>query len=224
MKTTSTLLRAGAALSGLLIAACAIPTMKDPAYTEDYRIRYPINVSPKMRTLHIPYSGPGAVLDPNMEAQLRQFVREYRGNGAGAISVSTPAGWEHVGLDFAGRIVAFGVPRDNILLGTDPTPQAGAEIELGFISYVAETKPCGDWSEDLASTMQNTPAPNLGCSTQNNIAAMAADPRDLIGPQPMDPADTQRRLTVLEHYRAGEPTPTERTDAQSGVVSQAAAQ
>ena len=41
MKTTSTLLRTGAALSALLVAACAIPTTKDPAYTEDYHVRYP---------------------------------------------------------------------------------------------------------------------------------------------------------------------------------------
>lgn len=224
MKTTSTILRAGAALSALLVAACAIPTTKDPAYTEDYRVRYPITVAPKMRTLHIPYGGPGAGVDPNMETQLRQFVYEYRGNGAGAISVSTPEGWEHVALEFAGRIAALGVPREDILLGTDPTPEVGAEIEVGFISYVAETKPCGDWSEDIASTRRNTPTPNLGCATQNNIAAMVADPRDLVGPQPMDPGDTQRRITVLELYRQGMPTAAERTEAQTGVVSQAAQQ
>jgi len=224
MKTKTNFLVAGAALSALLLAGCASSTLKEPAYTEDYRVRYPITVAPKMRTLHVPYGGPGAGMDPNMEAQLRQFVYEYRGNGAGAISVSTPEGWQNVALEFAGRIAAMGVPRESILLGTDPTPQAGAEVEIGFISYVAETKPCGDWTEDVASTWKNTPLPNLGCATQNNIAAMVSDPRDLVGPQPMDPADTQRRLTVLERYRAGLPTPTERTDAQQGVVSQAAQQ
>ena len=50
---------------------------------------------------------------------------------------------------------------------------------------------------------------------------MVADPRDLMGPQPMDPGDTQRRMTVLEKYRAGEPTPTVRIDAQEGAVSEA---
>jgi pilus assembly protein CpaD len=224
MKSTSIFLRTGAAFSALVVCACAMPTIKDPAYTEDYRVRYPITVAPKMRTLHVPYRGPGAGMDPNTEAQLRQFVYEYRGNGAGAISVSTPEGWQNVGLEFAGRIAALGVPRENVLLATNLTPEAGAEVEIGFISYVAETTPCGDWSQDVASTRQNTPLPNLGCATQNNIAAMVADPRDLIGPQPMDPADTQRRLTVLEKYREGLPTPAERTEAQTGVVSQAAAQ
>jgi pilus assembly protein CpaD len=199
-----------------------MPTFKEPAYTEDYRVRYPITVAPEMRTLRIPYAGPGAAMDPNIQGQLYAFVREYRDNGTGAISVSTPEGWEHVSLEVAGQISGMGVPPERILLGTDPTPQYGAEIEIGFISYLAQTHECGDFTEDLASTHLNEPSPNLGCATQNNIAAMVADPRDLVGPQPMDPSDTQRRLTVLERYRQGLPTPTERTEMQTGVVSQAA--
>jgi pilus assembly protein CpaD len=222
MRKNLNILRAGAVLTALCTAGCAIPTIKDPAYTEDYRVRYPITVAPEMRTLRIPYGGAGAGLDPSARAQVQHFVNDYKSNGAGAISVSAPDGWENVALEFAGHVAQYGVPRDQILLGTNPTPRPGSEIELGFISYQAKTRECGDWSENLGVTRSNSPFPNLGCATQNNIAAMVADPRDLIGPQPMDPGDTQRRLTVLERYRAGEPTPTERTDAQSGAVSQAA--
>ncbi|MEY4878944.1 MAG: hypothetical protein RJB62_413 [Pseudomonadota bacterium] len=221
MKNISILLRASVVLTGFCVAACATPTLKDPAFTEDYRVRHPINVAPKMHTLRIPYGGPGAGMDPNMSAQLKYFVDEYMLNGAGAISVSTPEGWEHVSLEFAGEIASLGVPRDRILLGTDPTPQYGAEIEIGYIGYIAQTQPCGDWSEDLNFTLNNTPRPDIGCSTQQNIAAMVADPRDLLGPRPMDAPDTQRRLTVLERYRAGLATPAERNEMQSGVVSQA---
>ena len=223
MRKNLNILRAGVVLTALSTAGCAIPTIKDPAYTEDYRWRYPITVAPEMRTLRIPYGGAGAGLDPNMRTQLQHFVNEYKSNGAGAISVSAPDGWENVALEFAGHVAQLGVPRDQILMGTNPNPGPGSEIELGFISYQAETRECGDWSENLGTTRDNSPFPNLGCATQNNIAAMVADPRDLIGPQPLAPGDTQRRMTVLERYRAGEPTPTERTDAQEGVVSQAAA-
>jgi type IV pilus biogenesis protein CpaD/CtpE len=51
------------------------------------------------------------------------------------------------------------------------------------------------------------------------MAAMVADPRDLVAPDTSGQADAQRRLTVLEKYRAGTPTPAERTQAQTGVVS-----
>jgi len=222
MKRNSSFLRAGVALTALCVAGCAIPTVKDPAYTEDYRYRYPITVAPEMRTLRIPYAGPGASMDLETQAQLRQFVHEYRNNGAGALSVSTGEGQEHVALEFAGHVTELGVPRDRILLGTNAALETASEVEIGFISYMAETKPCGDWSENVATTHQNSPFPNLGCATQNNLAVMVADPRDLMGPQPMDPGDTQRRMTVLEKYRAGEPTPTARTGAQEGVVSDAA--
>ena len=222
MKKNSSFLRAGVALTALCVAGCALPTIKDPAYTEDFRVRYPITVAPEMRTLRMPYAGPGASIDPEMQAQLQQFVHEYRNNGAGALSVSTGEGQEHVAFEFAGHVAELGVPRDRILLGTNAALETGSEVEIGFISYKAETKPCGDWSEDVASTRQNSPFPNLGCATQNNLAAMVADPRDLMGPQPMDPGDTQRRMTVLEKYRAGEPTPTVRIDAQESYVSTAA--
>lgn len=221
MRKTSIILRSGVVLAALCVSGCTTPTWKDPAYTEDYRMRFPITVTPEMRTLRIPYEGAGGSMDPNMQAQLRQFVGEYRNGGAGAMSVSTPEGWESVALEVAGHIVELGVPRDRVILGTNPTRQPGSEIEIGFISYKTETKECGDWSEDLAVTRRNSPSPNLGCATQHNIAAMVSDPRDFIGPQPMDPGDTQRRMTVLERYRAGEPTAAERTEMQSGVVSEA---
>nr|TFG54669.1 MAG: hypothetical protein E4H34_02080 [Hyphomicrobiales bacterium] len=219
MRKSFKFLRAGVVLTALCTAGCAIPTIKDPAYTEDYRYRYPITVAPEMRTLRDPYGGAGAGVDPDTRSQLQQFVNEYKSNGAGAISVSAPDGWENVALEFAGQVAQMGVPRDQIRLGTNPASQPGSEIELGYISYTAKTKECGDWSVNLGVTRTNSPFPNLGCATQNNFAAMVADPRDLIGPQPMSSGDTQRRLTVLEKYRAGEATPTVRTEDQRGVIS-----
>ena len=66
----------------------------------------------------------------------------------------------------------------------------------------------------------NRLAPNHGCATQNNLAAMVADPADLVGPKTMTPADAGRRNTVLEKYRAGEATATQRSEQDSGAVSE----
>jgi len=223
MKKNSNFLRAGVAATALCVAGCAIPTTKEAAFTEDYRYRYPITVAPEMRTMRIPYGGPGSELDLETQAQLRQFVNDYRTGGAGALSVSSGEGQEHIAFEFAGHIAEMGVPRDRILMGTNAQIQSASEVEIGFISYKAETKPCGDWSENLGTTRRNSPIPNLGCATQHNIAAMVADPRDLMGPQPMDPGDTQRRMTVLERYRAGELTGAERSDLQQNAIAEAGA-
>ena len=54
-----------------------------------------------------------------------------------------------------------------------------------------------------------------------NLAAMIADPSDLVGTQKMDPADVGRRSIVLTKYRNGEKTSSERSDDASGAISKA---
>ena len=55
-------------------------------------------------------------------------------------------------------------------------------------------------------TADNQTPKNFGCSVQHNIAAMVADPRDLLGPRAMDVADAVRRGMVMDHYEKGEIT------------------
>jgi pilus assembly protein CpaD len=57
---------------------------------------------------------------------------------------------------------------------------------------------------------------------QHNIAAMVADPRDLVAPRPMGDADAKRRETVMTQYQLGLPTASQKTQDQSGKVSDVA--
>src|SRR5262245_21334209 len=68
----------------------------------------------------------------------------------------------------------------------------------------AHAKHCGEWSEDMTDTSQNEPYAELGCSHQNNIAAMVANPEDLIRPSATAPADPMRRTVIFDKYRTGE--------------------
>ena len=95
----------------------------------------------------------------------------------------------------------------------------GANARFIVGRYVAEAPPCGNWSSNLSHTAGNVLPPNFGCATQHNFAAMVADPRDLVAPDTTGQADAQRRLTVLQKYRAGEATPAARSEQQSGAVS-----
>ena len=47
---------------------------------------------------------------------------------------------------------------------------------------------------------------NLGCAVQHNIAAMVADPRDLLGPREAGPADSVRNATAMDLYEKGLPS------------------
>src|SRR5262249_32626804 len=92
------------------------------------------------------------------------------------------------------------------------------------IAYTARTQACGDWSENESYTLDNRTPRRFGCSVQQNIAAMVADPRDLLGPGRMGPVDTMRRSTVMEKYEKGEITQADKHTAdkaneQSAVAS-----
>ncbi len=80
-------------------------------------------------------------------------------------------------------------------------------------------EPCGDWSTNWADTASNRVSPNLGCASQNNLAAMVSDPRDLMAPRALSDRDNIRRATVFDKYEKGEISSAQKSDAQSGSVS-----
>jgi pilus assembly protein CpaD len=221
MNRSAKLFRACTALATVLLAACASPIngAEDAVSITD---RFPITVEPQMEGLRLPYDAARADIDEAGSAELQRFARDYLENGSGTIGVSAPTRALGVIGSVTDRLLALGVPRDRITIGGDSAPNDNA-VRLTYIRYRAQTVPCGDWSTNLGYTSANKPSPNLGCATQHNLAAMVADPRDLVTPQPMEAGDAQRRLTVLEKYRKGEATLAEKTQEQSGVVSNIAA-
>jgi pilus assembly protein CpaD len=175
----------------------------------DPEVAYPITVGPHMETLSVT---PGA--DANANARISAFAGNFMASGNGSITVSAPT--PEAGRQVADRLAANGVPRDRIMMGA---PAQGHAVQLSFVGYGADSPPCGNWDENVSFTFYNTPTPNFGCSTQHNLAAMIADPRDLVTPQPMTPPDTERRMTVIDKWRKGEPTASQKTAEQSGRVS-----
>jgi hypothetical protein len=65
----------------------------------------------------------------------------------------------------------------------------------------------------------NNELPTLGCSVRSNIAAMIADPADLLGTVRWTSADPLRRAVILEKFRKGESTASTRSSDESGTVS-----
>ena len=213
------LLRGTVLLAATGLAACSAP-FNGPTDVSDERLMFPISVAPHMETLRMPYSNGGWDVSQDMNSRFMAFTKDYLENGNGAISVSVPNGDESARRYFAARLSDLGVPAWRIMIGASDTPSADNSVELSFIRYAAEVPPCGDWSSNAASTASNLPMPNMGCASQHNLAAMVADPRDLVAPRGQDPADAQRRITILDKYRKGDPTPAETTAAQSGAVSE----
>jgi pilus assembly protein CpaD len=218
MTHSTKILRASAVLAALVLAACANP-ISQPESGLSVDQRFPITVEPHMESLRVPYNAARGNLDDASNAELQSFARDYLENGSGALSVSATRRIPDAPNYVVGRLVAMGVPRNRITMGNDDALSAADEVKITYIRYQAHASDCGDWSVNLGDTSENKISPNLGCSTQHNLAAMVADPRDLVTPKPLEPDDAQRRLTVLEKYRKGDTTVATKTDEQKGAVS-----
>ncbi|MGA7676030.1 MAG: CpaD family pilus assembly protein [Rhizomicrobium sp.] len=217
MKNT---LRYVAVAAVLLAGSCAAPMNQD-TLSNDGAVNHPISVEAHYTAIKLPFSAPDEGLLPEDAARFDQFVADYLERGSGSISVSAPAGADAsaaIGY-FAERLASLGVPRSRILVGTREASGADTQVEIGYVGYVARTDPCGDWSKDLAETASNQSAPNFGCAVQHNIAAMVADPRDLVTPRPTTDGDATRRNTVVGNYEKGKVTSAEKTSDQSAKVS-----
>jgi pilus assembly protein CpaD len=216
--TITDILRIAAIGAVLLAGSCASPS--DEFAAADMTVHHPIAVEPHYSSIKVSFSAPEAGLLPDDAARFDGFVADYLSRGSGSISVSAPQGaGSPAALSYFGaRLFEMGVPRSRILVGT--RNDGDARVEIGFIAYAARTDTCGDWSDDSSDTFRNRTSKNFGCAVQHNIAAQVADPRDLIEMRPSDPADAARRAQVLDNYEKGKVTAAEKTNDQSGAVSE----
>jgi pilus assembly protein CpaD len=210
-----------ASVAAILLAGSCTGPMNDLTLSNDGAANHPITVQPRYTAIKLPFSSPDAGLLPEDAARFDDFVADYLEHASGSISVSAPAGSDASAAIsyFAERLASLGVPRARILVGTHEAAGGDALVEIGYVGYVAQSDPCGDWSKDLAETASNQSSPNFGCAVQQNIAAMVADPRDLVQPRPTTDADATRRNTVLGNYEKGKITAAEKTQDQSAKVS-----
>lgn len=220
-----------AALCALLLAglaACADLGQNGPRQALTVSQRHPITVDAQAATLAIPVAPDATQLGEDDLAALDDFAARYKAIGHGPLAVSVPSGAPN--RQAADRILRAVETRLNTL-GLGPQSvrvseyrasgaAATAPLIISFTRYVATPSPCGNWSEDYAFNPRNVNHPNFGCATRNNLARMVADPADLVRPRAMDPADSQRRQEVIDRYRRGETTQTERAEEESGAASQ----
>ena len=192
------------------MGSCSVTPDRDPgAMMADPAANHPISVEPSYRSLKVDFAPAQGGLTPAAAAQLDGFVAGYRDHGTGSIAISAPANETAQGAIafFAEHINRMGISRDKILVATHDAPAGDLRVEVNYVSYQARAaRECGDWSDNLAFTAHNDTPRNFGCAVQKNIAAMVADPRDLLGPRQMGESDGSRRVTVLGRYEQGEIT------------------
>lgn len=210
------MLALGVCLTGCSNVDRAVATSAIPA---DYHQRHPVVLADGPRPLDV-FVASGDRLDDRQRHDLASFAAEYRAEGRGRIRVMVPRG----GADPAAAeatlmavrrgLTASGVT-GSIEVGTYRVadPHLASAVRLSFLQLQAGTaRPCGDWPEDLgpgdpAFDLSNRSYSNLGCATQQTLAAQVDDPRDLVRPRAEEPSDVQMRTRGIQDLRGASGAP-----------------
>jgi len=153
---------------------------------------------------------------------------EYKARGHGPLVISYPQNAANADAAIGAiaeartRLYAAGLDWRQISGGAyEAGGRPQAPVIFSFTRYEAVAPECNARLGDLAHPRAGDSWPNFGCVTASNLAAMVADPRDLVAPRTQDPLDAGRRQTVLEGYRQGQNTATRRSESESGAISNA---
>ncbi len=184
--------------------------------------RYPIKVKKGVVRLKVP-TAHGAKFTDAREQEIRKFISEYPRTAAGHFVISIPSKGGGRANATAGHVAKLASR-----FGVDPAQiryrhHAGsrrAPVVVSYRRHFAFTKQCGNWPKSFTDTHDNKPYENFGCSQQHNRAAMAANPRDLVTPRSLGEGSATRNDAVYEKWHSGETTASERSDGESGSVSQ----
>ncbi len=194
----------------------------------DVRHQHPISVDPQVVTLQMDVPQDKIALSVADKAAIDAFVSTYKARGHGALTIAAPSGSPNeaaavsIVAETRAVLADAGLPQAAVGYAAYRASSANknAPVILSYRRYVASASPCGNWTNDYAFAPNNKRSPNFGCATQSNLAAMVADPADLMGPREWDPAYTPRRDQVIESFRLGEVTEADESGNASGSVSE----
>lgn len=213
--------------AGLTLGACASTTRlnADGQRVEHPRLpteQYVLRTEEQPQELQLAPHDYG--LSTRQQEALRGYAAQWRaGTGGDVLIEASSQGGDNAYITShaaAEALQAHGVPADAIrIIGY--TADAAAPIRLSFLQPEATVDRCGRSWDNLASTGANIEPVNFGCAFTANRAVMIANPADIVRPRDMTPVDGARRQTVLDKYRAGQVTTSERDEQASGAVSTA---
>jgi pilus assembly protein CpaD len=210
-----------ATLLTLSLGACA-PVFNGEQHALTPTDRFPITVDADTASLEVRPSLSNGRLSSLDRVQIRNFVSEYKQRGHGAMRMSSDGGGRSATLtDVKNALLGAGLSSAQIEDTSYSTKaaSASASVILSFTRYVASVSECGIWDKNMGYTQRNLPWPNFGCATQSNLAAMIVDPHDLTAPRGKGKTNADRRSVVLEKYREGDISSSDRSEAESGAIS-----
>lgn len=199
------------ALLATISASCSTTTTGtsdvDPA-GYDAQQRHPIMISRDPESLDLPVGMRGPALSPQIERVVRDYVRQYKSDGTGPITIQTPVGSANeqaaaaTGRAIHYALVRAGVPHAKIVVAPYEAGDNAktAKLRVAYLRVKAVVPSCGLWPDRYPANVENTQSFDFGCSAQQNLAAMVADPGDLVRPRATTPANGARRANVIQFF------------------------
>ncbi len=230
-------LRIAAALLGASAALGACTHTSQDTVTasvpNDYRQRHPIVIQEANRATEVFVGHGRGGLTSIQRSDIAGLAETWLREGTGGIIIDMPVNTPNARVaadslrEIKAILAAAGVPPRGITVRNyRPTdPRLFATIRVNYPRITADAGPCGTWPEDLGPSIKNKgyldnrPYHNLGCASQRNLAAMVANPSDLVQPRSETAAYTGRRTVVLDKYRKGESTATNYPDPEKNQIS-----
>lgn len=212
-----------AALAAAALAACEgarIPDEVHPKLTDPAR-RHPIVVAAETATLDLAIVPASSGAEARQYVETTRFLRSFRQEARSPLIVWVPHQRSH-GRSVSGRMHAIrtllareGISPRRVRIASKPGPTDLADtITLSYDRIAAIGPTCGDWSESVTRNPHNLPYPNYGCASQRNLAAMIANPTDLMFPAHEIPRQGERRAATYKGFT--ETAPPAGTTAAAG--------
>ena len=222
-----------AALGGLavLLAGCFQHADVADNYPYDIRQRHPITLHQGQHTVEVFLGRYRGGLNPGQRADVLAFAQGWRHEGTGGIVVDVPSNRRtaRAAADSLRQIysifAASRIPRDAVHVRHHRAAgNALASIKLDYSKLVASAGPCGQWPKDIGpgsgkQYFTNRPYWNFGCSMQHNIAAMVANPADLVQPRGVTPPYEERRADAIGKYTKGSHPSSQYRDYDKAKIS-----
>lgn len=208
-RETSRLIPAPRALFAAFAAMAALGACAGPTLETNYDLTHEIRVEVAPKLIEIAAAAPLSTFD---KARVDAFAIEYRRVADGPITIAYPDKGAPglVVKEVAERLFAAGVAHRSVVRGPYSVAEEGDRgVVVSFEAPEAIASECPEVKGDATLDVFNRTPGYFGCATRKNLAAMVADPRDLISPRPATPPLTARRTGVIYGYAAGEETASE---------------
>lgn len=205
-------------LSGLalvLLGACASERVTPPnvSFHGTPLDHNPIGVEKTREVLEVAINPAYPQLQIADVRAMERFVAAYRDRGHGPLYMVMPENGTYP--DMAVEVVKElrniawekGVAWEQISGATYDAGGMNTPVLMSFDVYEAVAPECLSLATyNMADVSSNNEPSYFGCSVRANMAAMLADPGDLLSQRELDPRDSRRVSLIMEAYRAGAPS------------------